>query len=214
MPYARPDLAYVFVSEAHGGCGQPHRRPVENGAPAKVWSEDCVKCNDFLRHDSNWSTTLAELPETYDRRLERERDEKMGKLDRENQLAEALISLQNLGQLPAAFAQVVEAVTGTPSGALAGKTVCPQGHDNKAATSSAPSAGHRCTAAANAIEAPQAQDSAHHTPPQEPGPAARKQRMRDMKREDLAAIARKRGVDDSGTRMELIDRLRAVPAAA
>ena len=213
MPYARPDLAYVFVSEAHGGCGQPHRRPVENGAPAKVWSEDCVKCNDFLRHDSNWSTTLAELPETYDRRLERERDEKMGKLDRENQSAEALISLQNLGQLPAAFAQVVESITGTPSGALAGKTVCPQGHDNKAGHKFCAECGAPMHAVANAIGPPRREArTAYRTPRHRTGTAGRCGCGTCASR--TCRGGQHASLDDAGTRMELIDRLRAVPAAA
>jgi hypothetical protein len=207
--YARADLAYVFVSEAHGGHNTGHARPVENGAPTKTWALTCEFCEDFLRHDSNWSTTIAELPETYDRRLERERDEKMGKLDRENQLAEALIALQNLGQLPAAFAQVVESITGTPANAVAGSTVCPQGHDNKAGHKFCAECGAPMHAAGPAIEPPAAQE-----PPQDAPANGRKVRLRDMRLEDLQAKARERGLDDAGTRMELIDRLRAVPAAA
>ena len=218
--YARSDLVHVYVSEAHGGCGAEggHSRPVENGAPAKIWdlARQCIKCCDHLRHNADqWSTTLAEQPETYDGRLIRERDEKMGKLDRENQLAEALISLQNLGQLPAAFAQVVASITGTPANAVAGQTVCPQGHDNSAGHKFCAECGAPMHAAGPAIEAPQAQDTSRgHTPPGEPEPAARKVRMRDMRLEDLQALARQRGVDAEGTRMDLIGRLKSVPVAA
>lgn len=213
--YARSDLACVIVpTEAFGGCGVQHSRPVHDGAPVKLWELNCPPCEDHLRHDSTWSTTMAELPETYDRRLERERDEKMGKLDRENQLAEALISLQNLGQLPAAFAQVVESITGAPANAVAGSTVCPAGHDNKAGHKFCAECGAPMHAAGPAIEPPAVggQDGKHDAPPANGN--GRKPRLRDMRLEDLQAKARERGLDDTGTRMELIDRLRAVPAAA
>jgi hypothetical protein len=203
--YARSDLASVSLSAAHGGCGEIHVRPAPGGKPDKLWALDCANgCEDHLRHDPLWSTTLAEIPETYDSKLVRERDEKMGKLDRENQLAEALIALQNLGQLPAAFAQVVESITGAPANAVAGSTVCPQGHDNKAGHKFCAECGAPMHAAGPAIEPPAPQDV----------PNGRKVRLRDMRLEDLQAKARERGVPDTGTRMELIDRLRAVPAAA
>ena len=64
------------------------------------------------------------------------------------------------------------------------------------------------------LKAPQAQ-GAHLTPDGEPEPAAGKRvRLRDMRLEDLQVKARQAGLDDSGTRVELIDRLRAVPVAA
>lgn len=210
--YARSDLASVTLSAAHGGCGTTHVRPAPGGKPEKIWALDCPGgCEDFLRHDSTWSTTMAELPETYDRRIERERDEKMGKLDRENQLAEALISLQNLGQLPAAFAQVVESITGTPANAVAGSTVCPEGHDNKAGHKFCAECGAPMHAAGPAIEAPA---PAAQEPPEPPGSPGRPRRLRDERREVLQQMARERGLDDSGSRADLIARLKPARAAA
>src|SRR5215472_8680361 len=99
--YARGDIAAVTISATHGGCGTTHSRPVEQGAPARIWSLACeAGCEDYLRSDPLWSATIPEIPETYDETKKRERDEKAGKLDRENQLAAALIELGGLAQLP------------------------------------------------------------------------------------------------------------------
>ena len=93
--YCRSDIAAVSVSpEGHGGCGITHSRPAPGGKPEKLWALTCDGgCENHLRHDSHWSVTDIEIPETYDETKRRERNEKTGKLDRENQLAGAMIEL-------------------------------------------------------------------------------------------------------------------------
>jgi hypothetical protein len=49
--YARADVSYVCVPATSGGCGQPHTRPVVNGAPAKQFRLVCQGCENFLRAD-------------------------------------------------------------------------------------------------------------------------------------------------------------------
>lgn len=49
--YAREDVTYVLVPAGNGGCGQPHTRPVANGAPAKEFKLACQPCENFLRAD-------------------------------------------------------------------------------------------------------------------------------------------------------------------
>ncbi len=241
MPlYARSDLAYVIVPTTSGGCGNPHRRPVEQGAPAKVWQMDCHACADLLRHEPTWSTTLSEIPETYDEKLAREDFDKRGARDKDQVLAMALAKLAGVelpesllrpitGNMPKAIAmmecpawhpgkpgskfcatcgvamhQPVNALTAAP-------VLCAEGHENAATAKFCAECGIHMSLS---LKAPQAQD-AHLTPGGEPEPAAgRKVRLRDMRLEDLQAKARDAGLDDGGTRVELIDRLRAVPVAA
>ena len=113
---------------------------------------------------------------------------KMGKLDRENQHRQALISLQNLGRLPAAFAQVVKSVPALPL-ALVREDSLPAGHDNEAGHKFWPSAGHRCTPWRTPSSPPRRRPGQRtgHAPPNGDG---RKVRLRDVRLEDLPGRAR------------------------
>lgn len=181
-----------------------HSRPVENGAPVKIWALTCPSCEDFLRHDSSWSATAAELPETHDERVVRERDERLGKLDRENQLAEAIIRLGALGDLPQAIGQMLGPVLGTT--ALPGLMECPNGHGQ------AP--GQKfCGECGAAMSRPVAKAAIRGAEPAPAAPVARpagpRQRLRDANLRTLQALARSRHLDADGTRPELIARLSA-----
>ena len=81
--YSASNIMAVNLSDAHGGCGSPHARPVRNGAPDKLWKLDCVMCENHLRTDPLWSTTVSEIPETYDEKSTREDWEKRGAQDRD-----------------------------------------------------------------------------------------------------------------------------------
>jgi SAP domain len=185
-----------------GGCGVTHSRPVVDGAPQHPWRLDCPPCEDFLRvHNADqWSTTTTEIPETYDESRARESAEKSGKLDRENQLAAAIIELGKLGQLPEALGQVLAPMLGAPVAALAGKVVCPGGHDNTAGVKFCGECGVSMSGQA-AISAPQ-----HAAGPQRPaGPV----RIQDLRHDELQAACRARGLEDQGVRKELMKRLRS-----
>jgi hypothetical protein len=41
------------------------------GAPVKVWALTCPQCEDFLRSDPHWSSTISKIPETYDETIDR-----------------------------------------------------------------------------------------------------------------------------------------------
>jgi hypothetical protein len=97
--YARGDIASVSISASHGGCGATHTRPVEKGAPAKLWELSCLQCEDHLRADSLWSATMSEIPETPDEKAAREDFDKRGAHDRDQVLALALAKLAGV-QLP------------------------------------------------------------------------------------------------------------------
>ena len=240
MLHARSDLAYVIVPATSGGCGEPHRRPVEQGAPAKVWTLNCPPCENHLRHEPTWSTTLSEIPETYDEKLAREDFDKRGARDKDQVLALALAKLAGVelpesllrpitGNLPQAVA-LMECPAGHPgkpgsrfcatcgvamqqpvNALTAAPVLCAEGHENTAAAKFCAECGIPMAAL---LKAPQAQ--AAHLATGEPEPAAngRKVRLRDMRLEDLQAKARDAGLDDGGTRVELIERLRPVPAMA
>lgn len=210
--WARSDVCAINISAAHGGCATPggHRRPVEHGAPVKTWALDCPPCEDHLRKDAGrtvgatWSVTDVEIPETYDETKRRERNEKTGKLDRENQLAGAMIELGKLGSLPEAIAQALASLAGGVP-ALAGQMVCPDGHAQPAgqkfcgqcaAPMRQPAAKAALPAAGSAAEPSGARAAGQRLP-----------RLRDASKDDLMALARERGLDDAGTRPELIARL-------
>lgn len=106
--YARNDVLSVGLSRSHGGCGHNHSRPVENGAAVKLWAfNECQPCENVLRSDPLWSTTISQLPETHDEQLTREDQEKRGQRDAAGATAQALTQLASLGDLPAIMAQLV-----------------------------------------------------------------------------------------------------------
>lgn len=212
MPFARSDLAYVFISQAHGGCGQPHSRPVVQGAPANVWEVTCPQCSDHLRNDALWSDTISDIPETHDEQKAREDFEKRGAKDKDAILTLALAKLAGVDPdlLPASLTQMV-------SGAKAHvpQTMdCSQGHPNALDASFCSQCGERIYAPG---EAPRV------IPAQPPGPAAESApeppsapqgvpwpsntAMRNADKPNLARIAREHGLDDSGTRADLLNRL-------
>ena len=235
---ASSPMAVIVPTEAFGGCGNLHSRPVRNGAPVHPWTFDCPACENHLRHDPLWSSTLSEIPETHDENKAREDFDKRGARDKDQVLALALAKLAGIelpesllrpitGNLPKTIA-LMECPAGHPgkpgskfcatcgvamhqpvNALTAARVLCPEGHENTAAAKFCAECGIPMAAL---LKAPQAQ--AAHLATGEPEPAAngRKVRLRDMRLEDLQAKARDAGLDDAGTRVELIDRLKAQPA--
>lgn len=228
--YARADLASTTVSAAHGGCGQIHTRPAPGGNPVAVWKLDCPQCETHLRNDPLWSATVSEIPETPDEKLTREDWEKRGLKDRDNVLALALAKLAGVDmpetlRMPelAAHAQ-----------AIAGKMVCEAGHDcdpgsrfcpecGAAVRRTIPAAacpqGHQVTAGAKFCPecgSPVLHPAAAELGPPPPGEAAvpepqngvRRKPLKDRRLDELQQIARTKNLDDSGTRTELLARIK------
>lgn len=204
--WARSDLAAVTISAAHGGCAKTHSRPAPGGVPDPVWQLDCVGgCEDHLRHDPHWSSTAVEIPETYDETKAREKNEKSGKLDRENQLAAAMIELAKLGSLPEAIGQALASIAGGIP-ALAGLLECPDGHAQPAGQKFCGecAAPMRATAAQIALPAP-----VRAAEPTADSGTVKLPKLREARLEELQALARMRNLDDEGTRKVLIARLAA-----
>jgi ribosomal protein L37AE/L43A len=127
--FARSDVAAVAISPEHGGCGQPHSRPVgDDGTPAALWVLTCHGgCEDVLRADPLWASTVAEIPETPDEKTIREDWDKRGASDQQYVQAMALAKLAHL-DIPESLTRVVGAVR-APEAALAAVTMdCPHGH--------------------------------------------------------------------------------------
>lgn len=74
--FARSDVMYVAVSQYDGGCGEPHARPVTEGAPDKVWELACPQCTKSLRSHPLWAGSQDEIPETQEEVNRREAAEK------------------------------------------------------------------------------------------------------------------------------------------
>ena len=241
--YARADLASVTVSAAHGGCGNIHVRPAPGGNPVKVWKLDCALCETHLSKDDLWATSLADLPETPDETKGREDFAKRGATDRDNVLAIAMAKLAGV-ELPQTIRQAISGASPALP-AIAGKLVCENGHDAEPGSKfcqecgaamrlprvAACSNGHEVGAEAKfcpecgsglspaSLDTPAIEPPATRVTSAAPAvreAAAKKKPIKDWKLDDLRAEARTRGLDDSGTRLEVLDRIRhaRVPQAA
>jgi hypothetical protein len=203
-------------------------REVTHGAPAKLFKLDCPPCEAYLAKTNAdlWAQTLSELPETYDEVKSREDFEKRGALDRDQVMALAMAKLAGV-ELPdsmrrpisglaphvPSIAGVLECVNGhgcEPGSKFCdecgtelrpqGPAACPDGHRNKPGAKFCRECRTPLSAAPAALEAP---------PAPAPAPAGPKRRLRDMRAEELRTIARGKGLDDSGSRTEVLARLQA-----
>jgi hypothetical protein len=203
--FSRSDVAAVTVPVADfGGCGNVHSRPVVNGAPVKIWVLDCPPCEDHLRHSDQWSTTISELPETYDEKLSREDFEKRGALDERKLMAMALAKLTGI--------EIPDTIAGMITGAaphIAGLLECPAGHGQPPGSKfcnecGAPMSAPVTKAALDAPQRPAEPPAAAPSPSHRPMPA----RLQDLRHDELQAACRARGLDADGVRKVLMKRLR------
>ena len=212
--YARHDLVSVTVSVTDGGCGLGHARPVVDGAPAKIWALDCPRCHTHLATNGQWSTTLAEIPETPDEKLVREDWEHRGAADQQYVTAMALSKLAGV-DIPESLTRVVSAASAPVTATVAPSVRCFDGHVNPA--------GQRfCGECGTPMAAPPpVAPSAPADPPAEfavdslvvedvplPGDLA------GLGYNELRKLAARRGVKQAGTKAELLERLAAAEVAA
>ena len=239
--FARSDVVSVAVPVSSGGCGATHTREVTHGAPAKHFELICPPCEAHLKERAPdiWATTLADIPETPDEIKGREDFAKRGATDRDNVLAIAMAKLAGV-ELPQTIRQAISGASPALP-AIAGIMVCEQGHDcepgskycsecgspmRRPSLAACPN-GHQVGAEAKfcpecgtglnpgamgtpAIEPPAA------VPAAAAKAAARVKPLKDWRVEDLRAEARRKGLDYSGTRVEVLERIKQarVPVAA
>jgi hypothetical protein len=215
MPFARSDVMSVIISRALGGCNAVHSRPVENGAPAKIWQLDhrtCAQCADVLAHDPLWSGTLAEIPETPDEALEREQREKNSSLEQQNALGNLPDNLA--GALGPALAAALAPLFGAVA---AGQVTCREGHQNLSSAKFCAECGAPMASVPGAVEPERKAVEAPEPPPAAPkaaGNGARPKPLKDWRADDLRAEAGRLGLPQDGDRAALIGRIRAAKQAA
>jgi hypothetical protein len=197
--YSRSDVAAISISPSHGGCGSSHRRPVEQGAPAKLWALSCVMCENHLRTDPLWSATVAEIPETPDEEAERSDYEKRGANDIQTMLAIALTNMTG-GEIPETVARMVD---GSKSHLPSAKVLCPaHGHANAPGLKFCGECGTSMRqAAVKSLAAPEPREAA--LPPRAEGSPD----LAKLHPQKLRKMCRERGLPDSGRVPEMVARL-------
>lgn len=95
--YARSDVMYVAVSSYDGGCGEPHSRPVTEGAPDKVWALSCPQCTKSLRSHPLWAGSQDEIPETQEETNRREAAEKKNSINAADAQTAVMAEISKLG---------------------------------------------------------------------------------------------------------------------
>jgi hypothetical protein len=199
--YARSDLVHVAVSTDHGGCGQSHSRPVIEGAPVKLWQLTCHGgCEDHLRSDPLWSTTISDIPETHDEYLVREDQEKRGARDQADATVLALSELAKLGDLPAAISQLAALMAGQFQAQLPPvetlDRLCQNGHRNRADSAFCVQCGADLTAGVPNDRGPQLPPPPSHE-------------LDDLTIGELRGLAKERGVSGGRSKADLIAALQA-----
>lgn len=211
--HARSDVASITVSAAHGGCGRVHTRPAPGGNPVPLWSLDCPQCEDFLRSDPLWASNVSEVPETPDEVTAREDFDKRGAKDKDAVLTLALARLAGISPdvLPESLTRMISGVQAH----IPGKLLCPGGHANPAGQKFCGEcgAGMHQTAPAAAIERPAVAPTAEA---KDVGGKNGSADLSGLHVQKLKALAKRHKIDPSGTKGDVLKRLRAagVKAAA
>jgi hypothetical protein len=179
---------------------------VVDGAPIKTWALTCPSCEDHLRSDSLWSSTISEIPETHDEKSVREDQDRRGQREQADATAHALERLAHLGDLPTVLGKMVELMTGQqPQAALqasqAMAQLCRNGHANLNTAKFCGECGADMADAANAQPKAAIEPTPEVTKDAAPYETSTVAELRDA--------AKTLGVSTGGTKSELIDRLTA-----
>jgi hypothetical protein len=99
--FARSDVMGVAVPVEAGGCGEIHSRPVSDGQPAEHFELTCDKCATALKDDPQWAGSSGDLPRTPDEQNKDEAESKRGLISRKEDLVSGIAEglskgLQNL----------------------------------------------------------------------------------------------------------------------
>lgn len=221
--YARSDLMAVSIPREQGGCGATHARPVTRGVPAMKWELNCPACESHLRGDGkpqilhtvpgdkdagippsqqrvpdghpHWSSTWETVPQTPDEtRTERARVEQG---ERQLRAIESLVNLKSAGIDLTGRTEIIHYLrrSGLPEDALtsSGIVLCAAGHDNIPGVKFCGECGMSMNVRAQVEEE------------KTPEPVAVNYGVLHVA--SLKKICRERGVDDKGTKEQLIGRL-------
>ena len=189
--YARSDLACENLAAAHGGAVRSIADRTRAERTGEALGADLCPCaRTICAVGSLWSTTVAEIPETHDEQSEREDYEKRGANDIQTMMALALTRMTG-GEVPDTVARMIDGSKLHLPAQV--KVLCPpHGHAN-------PPGVKFCGECAAPMRdaAP-----AGSLPPAPPAPD-----LADLHPQKLRKMCREKGLDDSGTRPEMIARL-------
>jgi hypothetical protein len=215
--FARSDVMCVAVPVASGGCGQNHSRPVISGVPVKTWKLECGPCETYLKGgrrgvvqspiskskpgplmfgvvDGNpmFSSTPETAPLTPDEERTDATRRERGRAQVE--LLQALASVRATGlDIPPEAMWLLEKEL--PAGVLHGTVVCVNSHDVPAGSKFCPECGASMAARASLAAAGEPDEAALDLGLLHP--------------QTLKKLCRERGLPDSGSKDELIQRLAA-----
>lgn len=216
--YARSDLACIAIPVASGGCGSTHSRPVVNGAPAREWKLECGPCEAHLKGsrrgivkspisksatgpltygtvdaDPMWSSTPDTVPLTPDEERTDATRRERGKIQIE--MLQALAAMRATGvDVPAEAMWLLEQEL--PPGVLRGTVVCANSHDVPAGSAFCPQCGvSMAVKAAIGGGGDEASEAAAD--------------LATLHPQTLKKLCRERGLDDAGSKDDLISRLAA-----
>jgi hypothetical protein len=172
----------------------------------------CSQCEDHLRSDPLWAASPADIPETYDEKLNREDFEKRGAKDKDAIMTLAIAKLagMNPDDLP-------ESLTRMISGAKAhvpATVECPDGHANPLDQKFCGACGiplHDIPLRPDppAFDLDLGAAPVVPEPPESPPAVAlpSNTKMRGMKREELVTLAAGAGLSGGGSRQDVLNRL-------
>ena len=205
--YARSDLSATNLSAAHGGCGQIHTRPAPGGEPVTLWALTCPQCETHLRTDPLWSSTVSEIPETHDEQSDREDWAKRGAHDL--QYIQAMAAAKQVGlEIPETM---IRALMGKGSNIFpaSGEMICRNDHANPPGMDFCGKCGVSMREAAPTASLPAGEPAGREAPPAPRPPDAPSRDLADLHPQKLRKMCREKGLDDSGTRPEMLARLAA-----
>ena len=147
VAYCSKDIQSVSISPAQGGCGQAHSRD-----GARVFRLECGKCSAVvLGHGRpkvwgwskergympgqadvwpGWSSSITDIPLTFDEQLERDRVKSTGQNELER--LQALAMAAQLGiPVPQALATSLGGIRALEELRSDPQIICPDGHSNR-----------------------------------------------------------------------------------
>jgi hypothetical protein len=199
--YDRSDVMSVGVSPNAGGCGQTHSRPVVDGAPSKVFELDCPQCSNALVGDTQWTKHSDDLPKTPDEQAKLDEEAKRGLLSNKADLASGIADgiSQGLSSMTSCRNCGKMNFSGKFCGECGKKLGAPAEADDDQSDQSDPAIGENKSADQEQLKQRLEEQKSAETEPTD---------YDSINLRTLRKMARDEGLDDTGTKDEVIARLK------
>ena len=197
--FARSDVMGVGVPVEAGGCGEFHSRPVSDGKPAERFELECNQCSEALKNDPQWSTQHDDIPRTPDEQAKDDAEAKRGLISRKEDLVSGIA--EGLSKGLSSLTTCRECGKMSPSG----MKFCGE-------------CGNQLGVARKPMESDQEKSATQEqlkqrlTSNDNPGDAESADEGNDLGKMNVRSLrkrARDAGLDESGTKAELVARLEA-----